>query len=647
MKNKYFGYEYYFFDFFGTLMFRKCSNSDIKKIWSNKLSKYLFSVISSQDLYSIRRSAELGLAGKNNCEFTYKELISNVYDRIVCLVEDFEYNYKSFFNICYNIELQTEIENQKLNLKIFDFAKKLKQQGKKIYVLSDFYLDVNALNCFLENKLVKDLFDGIFVSCEIGANKLNGDIYKVILNRLGANPKSCLMIGDNYKSDIVNARKININTLQVNTRKISGKAIKSNKILFGLQTKQKCDGISYSNYAFALFRFISKLYDELNKIKFNKVYFFSREGEFLKILFDLYCQIVNDKFGLPIIESRYLYVSRQSTYLAGLKQIEDEDFSSMFKEYRDISVHAFLSNLTFSENEINTLKENCDFDFDKTIYNFQISEQFKMLKNLDLFCKYYDNNLREKKFGLLTYLDSNGFYSDDKVAVVDIGWKGSIQDNIFKAKDSVTIYGYYYGLNNNAKTTTKNKKFGLNFYEYPFKSKGYLVWSFDCNFLERLCTSSHASTKSYCIENNNVAPIFNTFKREENNYNLIKPIQVQLVKTFENIVKTVYGLPILTNELEHILSIIHVRTCCKVNKSNIILQQKLLMGQDENFGYQNHAGDRINSLYRISNLKKYYRSLKDPIKVSRLLASKKLYATSSLIYRLQFKKIIKRINLEK
>ena len=598
-------------------------------------------------MYNIRRSAEVSLAGKNNVEFNYNELINSVYDRILCLVEDFKYDYKSFFDICYKIELQTELENQELNPAILNFAKKLKQQGKKIYVLSDFYLDSATLNYFLENKGIKDLFDGIFVSCEIGANKLNGDVYKIVINRLNIDPESCIMIGDNYRSDVLNAKKSNLNTQQVKIRNLNKRKINSKKILFNLQTKQKRAGGSYSNYAFAMFRFISKLYDELNKIKFNKVYFFSREGEFLKILFDTYCQIINSEFGLPIIESHYLYVSRQSTYLAGLSKIEDEKFSSMLKEYRDISIRAFLSNLTFSEDQINILKEKCAFDFDKTIYNFQNSEQFKTLKNLDLFRKYYDDNLEERKLCLLAYLNSKGFYSDKKVAVVDIGWKGSIQDNIYKAKKDITIYGYYYGLNNSVKTTLRNKKFGLSFHDYPLKSKGHSVWSFDCNFLERLCTASHASTKSYCIENNNVTPIFNTSISEEFNYNLIKPIQTQLVKTFENIVKTVFELPVLTNELEYILSIIHARTCCKINKSNIILQQKLLMGQDENFGYQNHAGDRINSLYRISNLKKYYRSIKDPIKVSRLLASKKLYATSALIYKLQFKRITKKINLEK
>lgn len=628
-------------------MLRKCSDNDVKKIWSNKLSKYLFSVISSQDLYDIRRSAELSLAGKNNCEFTYKELINNVYDRIVCLVEDFEYDYKGFFDICYNIELQTELENQELNLYIFNIAKKLKKQGKKIYVLSDFYLGSTALKYFLENKGVKDLFDGIFVSCEIGVNKLNGDVYKVILNRLDANPKSCLMVGDNYRSDIVNAKKLNINTLQVNTRKISGKAIKSNKILFSLQTKQKRAGISYSNYAFAMFRFISKLYDELNKIKFNKVYFFSREGEFLKILFDKYCQIVNNEFGLPIIESHYLYISRQSTYFAGLTKIEDEKFSSLLNDYRDINVRSFLSNLTFTEDQISALKEKCDIDFNKTICNFKNSKEFDTIKNLDLFREYYNDNLKEKKGDLIAYLNVNNFYNSEKVAVVDIGWKGSIQDNIYKLNQNISIFGYYYGINNNAKTTAYNKKFGLNFHEYPLKSSGYDIWSFDHNFLERLCTASHASTKEYCVEAENVSPVFNKCEKEELNYKLIQPIQDKLIELFEKIVKTVYKLPVLSDELEYLLRFIHVRTCCKINRENIILQQKLLIGQDENFGYQGSAGNRINSLYKISNMKKYYRSLKDPVKVSRIFASKKLYVTSALIYRLQYKKLIKKLNLEK
>jgi hypothetical protein len=74
----------------------------------------------------------------------------------------------------------------------------------------------------------------------------------------------------------------------------------------------------------------------------------------------------------------------------------------------------------------------------------------------------------------------------------------------------------------------------------------------------------------------------------------------------------------------------------------MILQYKLLSKQKENFGYQSAAGSRLETLYKGSNLKKYYRALKDPIKVARLLASKKFFTLSAWLYRVQYGKLIKK-----
>lgn len=641
--KKYLGYNFYFFDFFGTIMLRKCSDDDIKKIWSNKVSKYLFALISSKELYKIRKGAELALAGKENREFTYKELINDIYYRINCFIGGrLECTQDFFFEICYKSEVESELERQELNTPIIELAKELKEIGKKIYILSDFYLGKKEITLFLEEKGVKNLFEDIYVSCEYGENKLNGGIYRKILNQLKIIPSECCMIGDNYRSDIKNAKAAMVQAIQVKVPRNHNRREEWTKILNDLRVRQKKAGMSYANYAFSLFYFISKLYDELNRRNFNKVFFFAREGELLKQLFDLYCVTLNKDFGLPIIESHYLYVSRQSTYAAGLKELNEEDFASLFKEYRDMSVLAFLSNLTFEEGQIKKIQKSLDLDFYKTIVNFKNSDEYQQLRGSKLFADYYDNNVKQRRSTLIKYLSQNGFYEDSQVAVVDIGWKGSIQDNIYRTKEDISLFGFYYGLTNLATVTEKNIKSGLIFHEYPLRSKDYVTWSFDCNFLERLCTASHASTKGYQEESGKMTPVFNEYGEEEDNYKLIKPIQDGILKVFSRIIGIIYKLPCLSDDLEECIMTIHNKTRCKINKSNMILQYKLLSKQKENFGYQSAAGSRLETLYKGSNLKKYYRALKDPIKVARLLASKKFFTLSAWLYRVQYGKLIKK-----
>ncbi|NEO80207.1 HAD-IA family hydrolase [Moorena sp. SIO4G3] len=46
----------------------------------------------------------------------------------------------------------------------------------------------------------------LFLSSTIGKNKFRGDIYGYVVEQLGCNPEDILHIGDNYQSDILNAK---------------------------------------------------------------------------------------------------------------------------------------------------------------------------------------------------------------------------------------------------------------------------------------------------------------------------------------------------------------------------------------------------------------------------------------------------------
>ena len=81
------------------------------------------------------------------------------------------------------------------------------------------------------------------------------------------------------------------------------------------------DKYNFSNYAFPLYLFIKRLYERFISEGGKDLLFCSREGQFLKKLLDTYC----DHHGYKV-NTHYLYASRNSVLLAGLKPIKDEDF---------------------------------------------------------------------------------------------------------------------------------------------------------------------------------------------------------------------------------------------------------------------------------------------------------------------------------
>ena len=181
------------------------------------------------------------------------------------------------------------------------------------------------------------------------------------------------------------------------------------------------------------------------------------------------------------------------------------------------------------------------------------------------------------------------------------------------------------------------------FSEIPFKSKDYSVWSFQSNFLERLLTASHPSTNYYEFKDNKYIPVFNDFGTEEENYRLIVNIQNSIYNKFNAISRSVNQSPFFENEIYSFFKCMHINNCCNVSKKHMILQQKLLAGQLENFGYQESAGKRINELVSPINvllkLKSNIKLLMDNVLIANLLNIKGFHRTAAVFLRIAKKKL--------
>lgn len=642
-------YDIYLFDFFGTIMNRKCSGDDIKKIWAVQMALRFGNKLRSREWYEIRTSAERCVCKKeNHFEFTYEELTFEIYNRLNSLRvwEDDGFDYEQFHAISLKTEMKIEISMQEKNEEVISVVKKLKSYGKSVYILSDFYLGSEILLRFLEEKGESNLVEKIFVSCEFKKNKADGSVYEEVIKLLGCSADLCCMIGDNYRSDYVNAKTNGLYAVKVKDTNKFNKNIDVYKAIGGLQNQEDKNGLSYANYSFMLFRFIESLYIELIKHDDRKVFFLAREGELLKKLFDIYCQLLNKEYGMNRIDSDYLYVSRQATYPASLKGLEEETFETLFHQYPEMSMDAFLTNIGFSEKAKKEMKKIFPNEYDRTMDDFGRSEIYEKLRNNVDFQKQYSIVVSEKKELLQSYLKQHGFFESKSAVIVDVGWKGSIQDNLVKCiEKSVVVRGYYCGLNNNAKFDSKNQKYGLVFSEYPYRTTNYSIWSYDANFMERLLTASHASTKGYKKIEGKITPIFNEFGSEELNYNLINPVQNEMVSQFKKCIDMFYNLPILSNELEEFLTVSHIRCCCEIYRSNLELQQKLLEGQMENFGFQIKSGERLKKVFSIKNILMKiggnHKLLKNMPLAVRVLNNHRLYGLSLCLMRLEKRRLWK------
>jgi len=104
-------------------------------------------------------------------------------------------------------------------VKLYDGAMEmlegLKAKGKGVYLLS------NAQRIFTEYELkmlgIYDCFDGILISSSEGVKKPDIRFFEKIIDRYNLNPKECIMIGNDWNSDINGAHAAGMDSFYIHS----------------------------------------------------------------------------------------------------------------------------------------------------------------------------------------------------------------------------------------------------------------------------------------------------------------------------------------------------------------------------------------------------------------------------------------------
>ncbi len=558
-------YDIVLCDIFDTFILRNVSPEYVKKIWCNHIVKIFELPINMIDLYEFRNRIETNLCSENlnlgfDAEFKYKDLIYKIYNNYRKYLSHI--NYEKFEKICIKSELEIEKKVQKIDIDVINVLKKCKSNGKKIYCVSDMYLSKDMINEIFNFHNIKDIFDDVFISCDFLKNKKSGELYNLVLKEIKISKDKVIMIGDNIYSDYTIPKNLGIDAINIKRENIYDfyKSFDANINFETIYQKFKKLSLTknenFEHIIFSLYSFIEKLYFDLLKNNQEEVIFLSREGEFLKKLFDIYVSKISNKS----IESKYAIVSRKSTYLPSLKNIKEENFSTLLKQYSYISVKDFLRSLNFDENEISEVikividkpKENLKkeyllnkkevkkiseiltLDSNIKVAFFDKSNVYKRLTKNEKFVEIFEKKRVDQKQKFRDYF--NQITSSKNVALVDIGWNGSIQDNIQRilGKD-YNITGYYLGLQKRDNIYEKTKK-GLIFSNVPQKSCNFKLYSTNRSIYEILLGASHGSANNYVEKDGLVVPALFSKKEERDIYeNCISKIQKDMLEVFSNL----------------------------------------------------------------------------------------------------------------
>lgn len=588
------------FDYFDTVVHRKCHPETTKKIWAARI-KEVFGLrsLSVEEIYQLRAVQEKLLCNANkskgyDLEFSAKEC----YECLLPKLGISSISVQEFCDIALSLEVGVECSVQYLDQTTLEILKKNKQRGLKNVLVSDFYLPQSAFNEFLEFFKISDLFDEVFVSSEYLRTKRTGALYQILLETLGLDGTDCSMYGDNCYADKEAPEKFGISAVLKNSTEFYRQYNE-------MQKKERVGSIAlekdikkllkdtlpeavFPEFAFTVFCAIKMIISCCERYRIRKVAFLAREGRYIKPIFDY---LVKNLYPNHHYETYYLYVSRRSTFLPSLKKIDEEDFSTLFRQYTNISPKEFFKNLGLDEFVPNFISKYPLIDFEKKVDNFSNSCFFQtLLADPDFLTKY--DTKRSEQFNLFgAYLCQTCGTLEGNVAIVDVGWKGTIQDNLEKITNelrltgqvggNLKLYGLYFGLDAGGDSHIKS---GLLFDFRNSNSRSYRVFSENRTIFETILAADHGSTLSYKKQNgtDKVEPVLAPIKESSLFFDQLQPMLESYVNFCSALCDRISLLPVSDFELKDLCTQLHSRMVFYPTEEELCWFNSLF--HEENFG---------------------------------------------------------------
>lgn len=407
-----------------------------------------------------------------------------------CLQQDFGLN-AHLAKTLQELEISAEIKLSRRNRYIFDLYCYCLKQKKKIIFISDMYLPSEAIDKILRSSGYKE-FEQLFVSSEFGKTKSLGDLYQVVLDRLGCTPSQLLHIGDNYQSDLVMAKNNGLTTYYYESpmaRALKDKLFQReklskifsqnksnslhesvylatviNKYYAQVHPKQKNNfwyDLGFKNLGILFLSFAGWLGEIINRDGIEKIFFLSRDGYIMKRVYDAIAQVY-----LDIPEADYLYASRRALNIPSIVEVNDVALNFLMGGTSTLTVSQFLARagLEPEQYRLQLIQVGLNNLDEEIIAPWQYQKLKKFYK---LIAKDIKKVASAERDELCKYLESMEFFDRQKIAIVDIGWQGTMQYSLAQViktlEKEVDIKGYYFATKAGAK---KFKAKGMNMSGY-------------------------------------------------------------------------------------------------------------------------------------------------------------------------------------
>ena len=350
------------------------------------------------------------------------------------------------------------------------FLEWAQEQKIRLVAVSDMYLDGHLLDVVLVRKGLRHYFDAVYVSADWGVGKYSGRLFQEMLKYQQVAANTVVHIGDNPVSDRRMACREGIQGIWLyekaaNQRReqqtLSAYMAQKGGIWTGrhffecVQTRSQQQGsLNQQTFFFFFVRdvlgpafsvFMQGLQERLQQHANNgqpieKLFFVARDG----FLFERMYQAAGGD-----IPAEYAYLSRKViTAAATAEGLSIEQARVAFYNPKQRGLESVCKVYGLSEEKLQPLALHHGFrHFAKPIQDWNDPRLQAFLQDRAVQAIIRRSGQQHRQL-LERYLQQIGFFAQRKVAMVDIGWNGTIQRFLKEAfghrSDFPVIHGYYF-----------------------------------------------------------------------------------------------------------------------------------------------------------------------------------------------------------
>lgn len=542
-------YDTVSFDLFDTILIRRINNPDMVK---PAVSRFIASKAracgsqwSWEEVQQLRdkvENAQRARTGKrfDDHEARYPDFMSEVLSRI--------FKEKMTDDLLGRVtDYELAIENAMIvpRADMVVWIKKIYEQGKKILIASDIYLPSDHLKRLIEHAGFIEYVTDVVSSADTFLAKASGKAFPMLEEKHSIDPQRWMHIGDNPISDGLRPSEFGIRALVLkdvseirrktiarmytvfSNRRIYWKGRLLQQLMLPLEDENLPRSLLYvEGYNFLaplVGTFVQRIVEKTQRLGVERIYFMSREGWTFKKFWERATPLMSPDCLLP--EVSYLYVSRMA--LAGascayqgltLTKADIVFQPSGNRDMRDlcrvfsldiVPLIPFMKRYGLREDDpLSPLYSGWDI---KLRYKYMY-----LIEDQDFQAEVKRQTMPYNE-ALQRYLEQERFFNISKVALVDIGWTGTIQRFLYDAikhrDDKPHFHGFLFTASRGVPypTITDNYVEGLiydrDLFDFASSSIMYIR-----DFFEEAFRAPHPGLDGYKLTDDGYELIF----RDEN-----------------------------------------------------------------------------------------------------------------------------------